>query len=192
MPKITLEKNDFLAKGGERTCFVNPLNKTQIIKIVHLKEKHNKQNELEYQYYNYLKRHRKDFSHIAKCQGWVDTNHGAGLVFDRVVGYNGKDSKHFRHYLKNRLLCEKTELWLMEDLRFYLEKNKILFIDASTVNLFCQETSPDKFKLIIFDGLGGRRLGLRFFLYLHSKALTKYKIKKQWYVFLRNCERDKA
>ncbi len=192
MIEIKLKEENFLAKGGERTCFIHPLQAKQIIKVIHSKDKHNNQNELEYQYYKHLQQKNVDFSHIAQCHGWVETNQGKGLSFDRIIDYNGKNSKYFRFYLRNKILSEKIEQQLLDELKLYLEKNQILFVDVSTVNLFCQEIAPNKFKLVIFDGLGARRLGIKFYFYLFCKVLVKYKIKKQWFKFLENYQRDKT
>lgn len=191
MNNIQLTKNEFLSKGGERDCFINPNDNNKVIKVLHTKGEHNHQNELEYIYSNYLEQKGVLFTHITKCFGWTNTNKGRGLIFERVVDYDNKDTKTFRYYVKNHLLDENTEIELLNELKYYLIKNTILFIDVSLANVFCKKIAENKYKLIIFDGLGARRKGFKFNLYMKLHYFSKYKINKQWKKFISNYYRDK-
>ncbi|PRM91309.1 hypothetical protein CJ672_09860 [Arcobacter cryaerophilus gv. occultus] len=179
MEEIILKKDDFFASGGERDCYIYPNDNTKLIKI----EQNNKtrnQNELEFLYYDFLEKNKKPQTHIAKCFGFVNTNLGKGLVFEKIVNFNKTASLSFSKVIENNLLSEKTEIELINELKNYIFSNKILFIDVGFFNILCQEYEKNKFRLIIIDGLGGRRVGFKFNMYLKSKAFTLYKIKKQW------------
>lgn len=183
---INLIDEFFLAKGGERNCFIHPYDDKKVIKVVHRNEKHNEQNKLEYKYLNFLNKKNIPFTHIPICHGFVNTNLGKGLVYDRVVDYNGNYSNCITYFLSKKTFSKNHELELINELKEYLFKNNILFIDVDLSNVFCQEIEKGKFKLIIIDGLGARRLNWRFYLYLISQSFTKYKIKKQWKKFYAN------
>ena len=114
------------------------------------------------------------------------------MIFERVVDFDGQDSKFLRNCLNDNIFSEAQEKKLLEDLKSYLFKNEILFIDCSSQNVFCKKISEDKYTLIIYDGLGARRDGIKLSLYMKSKLYTKYKIKKQWKLFIKNCEKSKA
>lgn len=90
----------------------------------------------------------------------------------------------------NKILTLKEQKKLIEELKQYLEKNLILFVDTSLTNLFCQEIQKDKYKIIIVDGLGSKRMGFKFWLYRNFKGYTKYKIKRQWAKFMKMYEKD--
>ena len=186
MDYITLTKDSFIAKGGERDCYVHPKDDKKVIKIIHRKCKNNEQNQLEYRYTNFLKSKQIPFDHITDCYGFVNTNFGQGLVFDRVLDYTNEQSKSFKEYLKKSLLSKEIELKLIKELKDYIFKYNILFIDVDLSNVFCQEYKKNKYKLIIIDGLGARRIGFKFSLYLKSNLFTKYKMKKQWKKFWQN------
>lgn len=186
MNKLILKEKDFLSKGGERNCYIHPEDENKVIKIVHRNEKHNEQNKLEYKYYEFLKKRDKPLAHLTKCFGFVDTNFGLGLIYERVKDYNNKPSKSFKVYLEEKLFTKAEENRLVDELKEYLFKYDILFIDVDLSNVFCKEISKDRYKLIIIDGLGARRLNWRFYTYLYSKAFTRYKIKKQWKKFYDN------
>ena len=190
---IILKDEDFVGKGNERACYIHPEDETKVIKIVYSKQGiKNNQNEVEYMYIGYLKEKKKDLSYISSCYNYVDTNLGKGLVFERVIDYDGKDSKYFKYYLKKHFFSEDQEKNLLNELKNFLENNQILFIDCNTQNLFCKKVSEDKYTLIIYDGLGARRDSIKLSLYMKSKLYTKYKIKKQWKLFIKNCEKSKA
>lgn len=188
---ITLTKSLLIAKGGERDCYLHPEDNTKVIKIVHKTEEHNNQNELEYSYMKYIKKRKDlDLSQITDCYGYVSTNLGKGLVFDRVLDFDGTASKSFRYYLANKIIPLAEQELLITELKNYLEENLILFVDTSLTNIFCPKISEDSYKLIIVDGLGAKRTGIKFTLYKISKAYTKYKIKRQWDKFMKMYEKD--
>lgn len=189
---IELREKFLIGEGGERLVYVHPNDSKKVIKILKPNlNKHNFQNDLEFKYYSFLIKRNKDFSNITKCFGYIDTNLGKGLVFERVIDYDGKDSKYFKYYLKKHFFTEDQEKSLLNNLKNFLENNQILFIDCNTQNVFCKKISEDKYTLIIYDGLGSRRDNMKLSLYMKSKLYTKYKIKKQWKLFLRNCEKAK-
>jgi len=121
----------------------------------------------------------------------VDTDFGKGLVFERVVDFDGEDSKFLRNCLQENIFTKDQEKRLLDDLKKYLEDNEILFIDCSSHNVFCKKVSADKYTLIIYDGLGARRDNIKLTLYMKSRFYTRYKIKKQWKLFMKNCEKAK-
>ena len=190
---VELKKELLLGDGGERLVFIHPDDNNKVIKVLQPGIKiHNFQNELEFKYYDFLTKKNRDFSNITKCFGYIDTNLGKGLVFERVLDFDGQDSKFLRNCLNDDIFSEAQEKEILEDLKTYLFKNEILFIDCSSHNVFCKKISEDKYTLIIYDGLGARRDGIKLSLYMKSKLYTKYKIKKQWKLFIKNCEKSKA
>ena len=185
--RIILTDKNFIARGGERDCYLHPFDSTKVVKVLYKTYGTNRdQNELEYMYLNFLEKSQVPFTHIAKCFGYADTNLGKALVFDKVFNYTGEISTSFRDMIMQGLLDYKMQDVLVKELKEYLFKNNILFVDCGLHNILVQEYEHKKYRLIVIDGLGGRRIGWRFYLYLKSKLFTKYKIKKQWYKFIDN------
>ncbi|MGB6328777.1 MAG: YrbL family protein [Halarcobacter sp.] len=192
MSYIVLNDNDFLGTGGERNCYIYPRDEKKVIKIVKKLDKHNNQNILEYTYIKYLEKQDVDFSYIPKCYGFVNTNFGEGLVVQRIKNYDNSEIRTMSFYIKHNLWEDDYSMKLINDLKAYLFKNDILFVDASLSNIFCQKISKNEYKLIIFDGLGARRPGIKFWLYMKLKFFARYKIKKQWDVFLKNYKYERS
>ncbi|PHO09815.1 hypothetical protein CPG37_07325 [Malaciobacter canalis] len=188
---IKLEDKFLFSKGSERACYNHPLEKDKIIKILYNKKYKSNQNYLEYKYYKKLKTKNVSFSHIARCYGFIETSKGNGLVFEKITDYNGNTSRTFRDILLDETLSYTEEKKLLNELEHYLLKNNILFADSTTVNLLCKEYQINKYKLIIIDGLGAKREGLKFRLYLMFNFYNKYKIIKQWKIFLKNIDKVK-
>src|SRR5574344_2064168 len=118
-----------------------------------------------------------------------DNNKVIKVLQPGIKKHNFQNELEFKYY---NFFPEAKEKKLLEDLKSYLFKNEILFIDCSSHNVFCKKISEDKYTLIIYDGLGARRDSIKLSLYMKSKLYTKYKIKKQWKLFIKNCEKSKA
>lgn len=183
--KLILNKKLFIANGGERNCYTHLNDYTKVIKVVHRKGYHNMQNELEYKYYQYLLKNNIPMTHLVNCHGFIDTNQGLGLVYDKIVDYNKNISISFKEMVSKNMLTDEIEQELIDELKNYIFKYNILFIDVDLSNVFCCEIKKDKYKLYIIDGLGARRMGWRFNLYLKSKLFTIYKMRKQWKKFIK-------
>ncbi|XPS40522.1 YrbL family protein [Aliarcobacter butzleri] len=144
----------------------------------------NNQNEVEYMYISYLRKQKRNLSYISSCYEYVDTNLGKGLIFDRVINHDKTSPKSFEDIVSNKIISLEEQKILLDELKDYLEKNEILFADNSWKNIFCQEFGEEKYRLIIIDGLGAKRKGLKFWLIFTFRIYMKYKIKKQWTKFM--------
>ncbi|MGJ0339015.1 YrbL family protein [Aliarcobacter cryaerophilus] len=186
--KIELTKDLLLGKGNNRECYVSPKDSYKVIKISISKKSYKNQNIIEDRYYKYLEKNKISQEHIVKCYGYVDTNLGKGLVFEKIVNYDGTMPTLFSKVLLEKRVLNTEDLdSLIEELKKYIFNNEILFIDVATSNIFVQEIKKDKFKLIIFDGLGGISY-FRLLMCLYSKWYKKRAIKKAWSKFLKNIE----
>ncbi|MDN5130966.1 YrbL family protein [Aliarcobacter butzleri] len=172
MNNIILSDNLFIKKGTGRVVYLHPYDDSKIIKISIEKKLYRDQNIIENIYYNYLTKYGIPMNNIVKCYGYVNTNLGKGLVFDKVCDYTGIISKTYSQAITNQDISKNILLKLFNDLEEYIFLNDILFIDTAFRNIMCCEYERGKYKLIIIDGLGGSNI-LRFFLMLLSK---KYKI----------------
>ncbi len=180
MSNLKLDDSLLLGKGHERLCYIHPGDNTKVIKIPHKKQKTRNQNELESTYYEYLNRTNVDFSHIAVCYGHVMINDSIGLVFDRVMNSDKSLPLTFAEAVKSKTFSKEYAESLLNDLKRYLEKNCIVFADIGLDNIMCPKQDNGEHKLVIVDGLGARRPGLKLWLYTHIPLYARYKIKSQW------------
>lgn len=176
---LVLNEELLIAKGNERLCYIHPEDSRKVIKLTH-KENGRQQNKLEYIYYNYLQKRAVSFQHIAECYGWETIENKRGLLFERVLNYDGSASITLSKAIEEKLLTKEYLEQLLEELRLYLEENTILFVDVGLDNIMCKELKKGVYSLVIIDGLGARRPGFKFWVYRHFLAYAKYKVKSQW------------
>jgi hypothetical protein len=192
--KIDLTQDYFIARGGERDCYHHPFDATKVIKILYKRNGvfayNGTRNQIEYKYFQFLKKAKVPFTHISKSYNYLDSNLGRGLIYEKICDYDGKISLSFLKVIRERLINEDVENFLLKELKDYLFKYNILFIDCGIDNLLCCEYEKGKYKLVIIDGLGAKRKGFKFLLYLNSKLYTKRKVEKQWKVFMKKIEKE--
>ena len=188
MPVKALDDTLLLAKGNERWCYIHPDDDSKVIKITHKVKDGRSQNLLEAAYYRCLQEKGTPLTHLADCYGWIEIAGQKGLVFERIRDYDGNTALTLNQIIRGKLLSLEKIKSLLDDLIDYLEENKIVFVDSSFDNIICQRLKDGSYRLVIIDGLGGRRLGWKFWLYCHLPVYLNYKVKRQGKKVLRNLE----
>lgn len=177
---------EFLAEGNEREAYIIKNQEDKIVKIPKYLDGKRKQNKLEYTYYEYLKKKKISFKHIAKCYGYKEFDGRRGLVFENILNYDGSAAIELSSIIDNKILSFSELEFLLEDLRVYLEENNIIFVDVGLDNVLCKEEKPKVYSLVIIDGLGARRPGFKLWIYMHLPFYAQRKIKVQWKKFISN------
>jgi len=182
--EIILNTDNILAQGNHRICYQHPLLADRIIKIdkVVTKDVRN-QNKIESEYYKTLKNRKVPFTYIPECDGWQKSNFGQGLVFEKVVNDDGSSLCSLDACLRTGQISWPEAKILLESLGEYLIRNAIVFADLGLDNLVCQKRTTG-WHLMIIDGLGARRLGLKFRLYSYVLPLARYKMRRQWQLLM--------
>lgn len=143
-------------RGRHRACFIHPSDPGKCIKVP-ARPGAFSQSLVEDDYYRYLARRRVPLDHLAACHGWVDTDRGRGLVFDRI-GYEpgaSAASVNLERAIATRLIRESEIRAALLELRRYLQRHRILWSDENPKNI-CVTTHPS-LRFVIVDGLGGRQ-----------------------------------
>jgi len=188
MPSRELDDTLLLAKGNERLCYIYPEDDTKVIKVTYKHKGGRSQNLLEAAYYKCLKMRGTPMTHLARCYGWSEIAGQKGLVFDRVCDYDGKTAPTLNDIIKAKSLSVEKISSLLEKLIHHIEEQKIIFVDSSFDNIICKKLEDGSYRLVIIDGLGGRRLGWKFWLYCHVPIYLKYKVKRQRETIMKNFE----
>jgi hypothetical protein len=91
---LRLSEQMIINRGRERVCYQHPQNTGFVIKIpLDTGGKKNRTNQDEWKGYQLLRKEKRDLSFISHCHGFVDTDHGQGLVCDCVRDDDGAVSK---------------------------------------------------------------------------------------------------
>ncbi|MCT7447128.1 PhoP regulatory network YrbL family protein [Aliarcobacter skirrowii] len=186
--EIIVLKDDFIiGKGTTRVCYEFFMDTSKVIKINYAKKMYKNQNFIEYIYFKYLEKTNVPLTHISKTYNFVNTNMGRGLVYDKVVDYNKKLSKTLYEVINQSKFCLKEENRLIEELKEYIFKYKILFLDIALENILCSEYKEGKYKLVIIDGIGGTSLA-KLILYKIFKGYGERRVERKWNFFINKVE----
>jgi hypothetical protein len=189
MTVINLKEEHYLGHGHQRICYIHPDDDTKVIKVVTKKRKipnFKSQNLIEFLSYKLAEDTVTDFSFMPKCYGWVETSEGEGLVFDRVRNYDGSPVLTLHHAVKERQITWEEAVPLVEELNDYLKKNNILFVDAVISNVLLQKVEEGRYKLVVIDGLGARKLTMKYAIQNSLRPYKVYKMYKQRLRLLKN------
>jgi hypothetical protein len=151
----------FLGKGRTRECFRHPCDASLCIKV----DYHDKgccQTSKEAQYYQKLRRLKPglEYDFIPRFHGMVETNRGAGGVFDLVRDDNGQVSRTLGECLRDgtvvreRQLCEKA----LDQFLGRLMETGVILRDLNPGNLSARRLADGSIQLVAIDGIGHRDL----------------------------------
>ncbi|MGQ4879979.1 YrbL family protein [Billgrantia sp. LNSP4103-1] len=186
--KISLASATLLGKGNERLCYIHPHDETKCIKIDIKKDdrKHlPEQSLVEADYYEYLKKKDVALDHLPDCYGWVETDLGVGLVFDRIMSTTDGKSITLHEAISQLLLTKQEVQRLLDELYLYLIRNSILLSDINSGNLCVSFIGNEK--LFLVDGLGARNYDKKYFLKKKIPLLARYKTIRQWRRYHHKC-----
>ena len=152
---LSLTEALFIGKGRSRKCYMHPEYKELCIKVATDHKRAKRSIRREIGYFKRLKRRGTSFAMISQYFHPVQTDEGAGEVYELVRDHDGNISKDLRYYLDlgDSDLTEKI-LNMIEALRAYLLKEYILFSDLDVENILLQKVSPTEERLVVIDGIG--------------------------------------
>ena len=185
--EIRLSDELLIGSGHKRLCYRLPDDPTKLVKIERHIDPTKNDNLIESTYYEHLKKRAVDFSHLARCDGWIETSQGKGLVFERILNHDGSSPYTLEEMIKKAAPLTREQLDpLVNALGTYLKKNQILFADVGLGNILCQQLENGSWKLVIIDGLGSTKMDFRFRLRMLIPLYNRYKIAIQWKRFMTN------
>jgi len=188
MVKVT--QDDFIGSGLHRNVYHHPDNNNYCIKIVVNGD--DSETKREQSYYNHLRERNINWDMLPQFVGNIDTNMGAGAVFELVKDYDGEISKTFEYYLNSETLMKQYSDSLRQavaDLHTYLLENRIITMTLKPKNIMFKKLSESKGRLVIIDNIGNSDL-IPLANYLPSVASKK--IQRKWQRFIESLQNDFA
>lgn len=183
---ITLTKEDFLAKGLHKECYIHPDDKSLCIKTPYTSAGGDGKKEYEREVkFNELVLKRKNWSSILpKYYGKVCTNFGEGVVYEIVKDYDDEISKSLKDYLctEGFLKDNFTQVAAaIRSLKSSMLDDKIITMRIVPENLLYKRQKDGSVKIMIIDDLGTPAF-IPFEYYFSFAA--KAKVKRKWAQFL--------
>lgn len=172
---IILNESDFLTEGYTRKCYINPDDKSQILKII--KPECGKQldiNDIEKFYLSKVKHH----GIIAECYQEVETNLGMAMAFEHVVDFNFETSKSISYYLREGIISKEKGKFLVANLFDSAINLGIYVRDTNLDNILMRKNEKGEFSTIFIDGYGAITFDYKLYRNIYFKFLSKARTKK--------------
>ena len=143
-----------MGAGGHQAAYIHPDDPSKCVKIAFDPEDGDVKKELRYRRMCADKLSRSKL--VTKYYGTVETNKGAGLVFERVTDFDGASSLDLKDYLSAVSTAEEIDqsrALLMDFRRDFLSEG-IAIVDTDITNFMVQRLSPTESQMRIVDNIG--------------------------------------
>ncbi len=176
-PILHLSEQMIINRGRERVCYIHPENSHLVIKIPRNSRGRNAgANQDELQGYLILRGEGKDLSFVSHCHGFIDTDHGQGLVCDCIRDDDGAIAKTIWDIVVFQDECDVDYIIkVAEKLCDFLMSNQIWLFDLNLKNIALKQLADGTYEPYIIDLKG--RYANREFIPL-SRYLSYFAAKK--------------
>lgn len=157
---IYLKLTQLISSGFERDCWAHPENPSLCVKTTRIRKEKRNQNQQEFNYYTWLVNKGLHIPYIPKIYGWCESNHGQGLIIERICNEDGSYSVDLPTSLKNQYISPTQGLELVQQMFIPFLQHGVIVSDECPTNFFVQRHSIQP-KLLVIDGLGHRHINLK-------------------------------
>ncbi len=152
---LLLNASDFVGKGLHRECYIHPNDEQRCIKVVVAGDL--SESKREQSYYKLLQKRGVSWDILPRFHGVIETNKGAGAVFDLIRDYDGEISKTLEYYLSSEQLDNAENLGISQAISVFkqeLYRQSIITMTLSPKNIMYKKTGINEGRLIIIDNIG--------------------------------------
>ena len=182
--KLILTDDLLLGRGNHKEVFIHPADKNLCVKLLFTTPDEDFDREMRYRHA--LGKRVDTMTLLTRYFGEVDTDRGRGYVFERVLDFDGVDSKTVLDHLNNpSSVDDLLDILLNFKRQFISEKFAAAGMDPD--NFLVQRTSPTARLVRIIDNIG---TSARVPLLYYSDFLMARRAKKYWRRFVREIQLD--
>lgn len=183
---LILTDDLFLGRGNHKEVYIDPADNNLCVKLLFTEPDEDFDREMRYR--RALGDRINSMSLLTKYYGAVDTNRGRGYVFERVLDFDGAESKTLLSYLDNPNDCSDLLDILLGFKRQFLNE-KFVAAGMDPDNFLVQRTSPSTRCIRIIDNIG---TSAKFPLLYRFDFLMARRARKYWQRFVREIQYDHA
>lgn len=158
--------------GLKRDVYLHPTNDGLVIKI-RRKGATQDRNAIEHEYLSFVKSNPL----LPRTYGWVETQLGRGLVYERIRDADGQTSATLATALKTGRVTPDGARLLMSGAVETLIRNGILVHDDNLNNFLVQRTG-NRLNLVMVDGFGPLVMTLKARVRMYFPVLARHKISR--------------
>ncbi|OUS09451.1 hypothetical protein A9Q89_13140 [Gammaproteobacteria bacterium 53_120_T64] len=152
---ILLNASHFVGKGLHRECYIHPDNDQLCVKVVVAGDL--SESKREQSYYKRLQKRGISWDILPRFHGQIETNMGAGAVFDLIRDVDGEVSKTLEYYLSCEHLESTENPGISQAISIFkqaLYRQSIITMTLSPKNIMYKKTGPHEGRLILIDNIG--------------------------------------
>ena len=191
---LTLKSSSLIGSGLRRECYFHPEDETKCIKVIVAGD--HKETVREQSYYRLLEKRHISWQMLARFYGNVETNRGAGAVFELIRDHNGEVSTTLEHYFSANNGTDLNYQDLSRALpllKQYLLKWKIVTMSLKPQNIVYKKVNESEGVLVVIDNIGNSDF-IPICNYVDRMAVRK--IRRKWqrleHSLLKDYTRNKA
>ena len=173
-----------LGDGNHKIVYAHPNDKRICVKILFKTPDTDFEREMKYR--AALKNKVDRMSLITKYFGEVRTNKGRGYLFERVIDFDGTNSKTLLEEIQNCVDVDGLTKLLLEFKRDFISE-KFVAAGMDPDNFLVQRISPTECKIRIIDNIG---TSAKFPVLYYFDFLMAKRAKKYWRRFVEEISRD--
>ena len=154
MEIVELNEDLLIGTGGHKKVYIDPRDDKRCIKI--LLEEKCKDWEREKKYREIRKKRGHRSIMLPEYYGEIATNLGTGYLFERVVDFDGKNSKDIGEFLRTtEKVPTSLEIeYLIKRLFYCMLAEKIIVTNAEYCNFLVQRVTPNLNQIRVVDNIG--------------------------------------
>ncbi len=152
---ILLNASYFVGRGLHRECYIHPDNEHRCIKVVVAGDM--SESKREQSYYKLLQKRDICWDILPRFHGLIETNKGAGAVFDLIRDFDGEVSKTLEYYLSVESLDSAEYPGISQAISAFkqeLYRQSIITMTLSPKNIMYKKTAANEGRLILIDNIG--------------------------------------
>lgn len=154
MEILELNEDLVIGAGGHKKVYIDPRDNKRCVKI--LLEEKCEDWEREKKYREIRKARGQQGMMLPKYYGEIATNLGTGYVFERIVDFNGDNSKDIGEFLRTaKEVPSPLEIEYLVKRFFYgMLAEKIIVTNAEYCNFLVQRVTPHLNQIRVVDNIG--------------------------------------
>ena len=154
MEIVELNEDLLIGTGGHKKVYIDPRDDKRCIKI--LLEEKCKDWEREKTYREIRKKRGQHSIMLPEYYGEIATNLGTGYLFERVVDFDGNNSKDIGEFLRTtEKVPTSLEIeYLIKRLFYCMLAEKIIVTNAEYCNFLVQRVTPNLNQIRVVDNIG--------------------------------------
>ena len=180
--KLILTEDLKLGDGNHKIVYAHPTDKNLCVKILFNTPDTDFDREMKYR--NALGSKAEKMTLLTKYFGEVDTNKGTGYMFERIIDFDGKNSKTLLEHIQNPADINDLIKLLLEFKKVFINE-KFVAAGMDPDNFMVQRISPTERQIKIIDNIG---TSAKFPILYYSDFLMAKRARKYWKRFVKEIQ----